>query len=277
MRPLALDLFCGQGGASMGLHRAGFDVVGVDFKRQRHYPFPFVQADALNPPFNLSRFDFIWASPPCQAHTSLRGMWNSRIHKDCISETRAILIASGVPYCMENVPGAPLRSVIKLCGTMFDLQTKCGAELRRHRYFETSFLMFEPECRHGFSVLGVYGGHVRDRCRTVGVYGEGCRDASSDARRDPDDIGVTGHGPHNWKRDGRRVITVTGSTPQQNVERNRIRRTYTADDARDAMGAPWMTIAGLSQAIPPAYGEFIGRAAMAFIRPIANPRGPGTT
>jgi len=163
------------------------------------------------------------------------------------------IATTGIP-----VPGAPLKASLKLCGTMFGLQTPCGAELRRHRYFETSFLVMQPECRHGASVLGVYGGHVRDRCRTVGVYGEGCRDVTSDPRRKV--IGVYGHSYN--KSDKRRTITVTGHTPQQNVERNRVRNTYTVDDARAAMGMPWATIAGLSQAIPPAYSEHIGRYAM---------------
>lgn len=229
MKPLALDLFCKAGGASMGLHRAGFEVIGVDIEPQPRYPFQFVQADALNPPFDLSRFDFIWASPPCQAHTPLRKMWNAKPHADRIPETRALLIASGVPYCMENVPGAPLRSTIRLCGTMFDLGTACGAQLQRHRDFET---------RDGSS----------DRRRVIGVYGESIKGTVSDRRR---------------------VITITGQTPQQNVVRNEVRRTYTVHDARAAMGCDWMTIAELSQAIPPAYSEFIGRAAMQYLEKAA--------
>jgi DNA (cytosine-5)-methyltransferase 1 len=223
VRPLALDLFCGAGGASMGLHRAGFDVTGVDIRPQPRYPFRFVRADALNPPFALRSFDFIWASPPCQAHTSLRKMWNAKPHADLIPQTREILTASGVPYAIENVPGSPLRSTVMLCGTMFDLRTDCGAELRRHRFFETNFIILAPQCSHGRAVIGIYGGHVRDRCRT---------------------------------------ITITGHTPQQNVVRNRVRQTFSVDDARGAMGIDWMTMDGLSQAIPPAYSEFIGRAAL---------------
>jgi len=219
----ALDLFCGAGGAAMGLHRAGFDVTGIDNKRQPRYPFRFIQGDALRPPVRLSDFDLIWASPPCQAYTALSKMWNSRKHEDRIPGTRALLDSSGVHYVIENVPGAPLKASLRLCGTMFGLKTPCGAELRRHRYFETSFLVMQPVCNHVRTVIGAYGGHVRDRCRT---------------------------------------ITVTGHTPQQNVERNRVRNTYTADDGRIAMGMPWATLAGLSQAIPPAYAQHIGEYAM---------------
>ena len=207
----------------MGLFRAGFDVIGVDIKPQPRYPFRFVQGDALRPPFDLKLFDFIWASPPCQAHTSLRKMWNSKPHADLIPQTRELLSSLAVPNVIENVPGAPLMSPIRLCGTMFGLCTPCGAELRRHRYFETSFPILTPMCSHTRRVIGVYGGHVRDRCRT---------------------------------------ITVTGHTPQQNVVRNRVRQTFSIEDAKIAMGIDWMTMEGLSQSIPPAYSEYIGRAAL---------------
>jgi DNA (cytosine-5)-methyltransferase 1 len=228
MRPLALDMFCGAGGASMGLHRAGFDVVGVDIRPQPHYPFPFMRADALRPPVDLRTFDFVWASPPCQAHTPLRHV-TGRSYADVIPETRAQLRASGVPYCIENVPGAPLFGTVMLCGTMFGLGVR-DAELRRHRWFETNFLLLQPECRHG-------GGAC------IGVYGKSPENRGAGSAR-------------------YRTITVTGSTPQQNVERNRVRETYSVADAREAMGIDWMPMSGLAQAVPPAYAEFIGRAAM---------------
>lgn len=246
-RPKALDLFCGAGGAAMGLYRAGFDVTGIDIKPMKRYPFRFIQGDALKPPVRLKDFDLIWASPPCQAHTSLSKMWNAREHKSLILETRALL--SGHPMTvMENVVGAPLKSPIHLCGTSFGLGVR-NAELRRHRLFECSFFVLEFQCQHG--------SRVRDCCRTLGVYGEAARLSVDDSRRT---ISVNGHGQFN--ADKRRTITVTGSTPQQNVIRNRVRETYSAADARVAMDIPWMTIAGLSQAIPPAYAEHIGRYAM---------------
>lgn len=136
-RPKALDLFCCAGGASMGLWRAGFDVTGVDIEDQPHYPFPFIRADATA--MSLRGFDFIWASPPCQAHTLAQRI-RKNSHPDLIPVTRAMLKASGAgAWVIENVPGAPLLNPVELCGAMF------GLKVYRHRLFEASFPLTVPE------------------------------------------------------------------------------------------------------------------------------------
>ena len=132
-----LDLFCGAGGAAMGLHRGGFEVVGVDIEPQKNYPFEFHQADAMTYP--LEGFDAYWASPPCQAYTAMR--WRDD-HPDLYAVTRERLVSTGKPYIIENVIGAPYHYGIILCGSMFDLK------VQRHRNFETSWMLFQPLCSH---------------------------------------------------------------------------------------------------------------------------------
>ena len=208
-RPTLLDLFCGAGGATRGYQRAGFTVTGVDHVPQPRYcGDAFVQADALAyVAAHGHEYEVIHASPPCQAYSALKH-FTTREHPMLIDEVRNALRATGRPYMIENVVGAPLDTTVLLCGSMFGLATPCGAQLRRHRLFEASVLLLAPgPCQH----------------------------------------------------EGRRTITVTGSTPQQNVERNWIRETFSVHDARIAMGIDWMGMADLSQAIPPAYTTWIGR------------------
>ena len=144
-------------------------------------------------------------------------------HLDLIPATRAKLKNSGIPYVIENVVGAPLKNPIMLCGTMFNLGTDDGlAELWRHRLFESNVRLTAVRCcthRAKGSVIGVYGGHGRNRRRVV--------------------ITVTGHAGGGSRRDG----TQGFPTAQR----------------REALGIPWMTNAELSQSIPPAYSRFIGR------------------
>lgn len=133
--PRALDLFCCAGGASEGLRRAGFDVVGVDIEPQPQYPFEFHMADAMT--FPLDGFDFIWASPPCQAYTLCQRIQKNK-HPDLVAPTRERLKESGAVWCIENVPGAPLINPVELCGSMFGLETY------RHRLFECSYQLDQP-------------------------------------------------------------------------------------------------------------------------------------
>ena len=140
-RPRLLDLYCGAGGAAMGYHRAGFDVVGVDIDPQPNYPFEFHQADALHAvEHNWQRFHAIHASPPCQRYSDLAHRnGNADAWPDLVDKTRTVIEATGLPYVIENVEGAPLRDPITLCGTMFP-------ELRvlRHRLFESNLPIAAP-------------------------------------------------------------------------------------------------------------------------------------
>lgn len=167
-RPRLLDLFCGAGGAAMGYHRAGFEVVGVDIKPQPNYPFEFIRAEALwfmerliypdyVHDYCLQDFDAIHASPPCQAYSVLRHANPDAEYADLIGPTRTLLEQIALPWVIENVPGAPTRHYIVLCGSMFGLGAN-GRQLRRHRNFETSFPIMSPVCNHEGPVIGVYGG-----------------------------------------------------------------------------------------------------------------------
>lgn len=201
-----LDLFSGAGGAAMGYHRAGFEVLGVDIETQKNYPFKFIQADALEYlTDNGHNFDAIHASPPCQAYSWSAAKWRNRgvVFPDMVDQTRKMLIQSGKPYVIENVPDAPVRGFM-LCGTMF------GLRVLRHRLFECSLfgqtLWDNPgSCSHNGSVRGgqyvTVAGHGGDGCARWAVW---C----------------------------------------------------------DAMGIDWMTKLELTQSIPPAYTEYIGRQMM---------------
>ena len=188
----------------MGYHRAGFDIVGVDIAPQPHYPFDFVQADALAPPFDLSGFDVIHASPPCQAYTSMRNV-SRAVHgslpdrPDLVAVTRAMLEASGVPAVVENVPGAPIKRHLKLCGSMF------GLAVRRHRFFEfvnAPSLMLTPPCQcRGYVAVGVYGDRPDGRpvWRTPGTK-EGTGFAAKSLEHGAE---AMGYGPGEWWGDWR--------------------------------------------------------------------------
>jgi len=140
-----LDLFCCSGGAGVGYHRAGFDVVGVDIDHQEEYPFEFVQGNALEyVKEHGHKFDVIHASPPCQHFTKYKNCRKdiAERYEDLIQPTRDVLQASGKPYVMENVVGSPLLAPITLCGSMF------GLDVRRHRLFESNMELTPPKCDH---------------------------------------------------------------------------------------------------------------------------------
>lgn len=134
-RPILLDLFCCEGGASMGYHRAGFEVVGVDARPMSRYPFAFVQSDAFRAleAGTWRGAAAIHASPPCQAWSRGRLVHKRTDHPELIDPIRRALDAIGLPYVIENVERAPIRADLTLCGSMFE-----GVRVRRHRLFESN-------------------------------------------------------------------------------------------------------------------------------------------
>jgi DNA (cytosine-5)-methyltransferase 1 len=198
----------------MGYARAGFDVVGVDKEPQPRYPSEFVQADAMTYP--LDGFDAVHASPPCQLYSVANNIHGNDAHPDLLPATRARLVDSGLPWVIENVPGAPMTNYVVLCGLAF------GLGVKRHRWFETSFFVFgPPECPAGHpgDWVSVFGHTVLERGHVIGK--------------------AKGGG-------------------------NRIKRRHLGiERGREAMGIDWMNRDELSEAIPPAYTEFIGEQLLA--------------
>jgi DNA (cytosine-5)-methyltransferase 1 len=153
-----LDLFCGAGGASKGYQLAGFEVVGIDIKKGKRYPFQYIQKSVLElTPEDLEPYDLIHSSPPCQLFSATRHLRNAQGKKsdklDFIEPTRKLLIESGKPYIIENVVGAPLMDPVRLCGSSF------GLKVRRHRLFESNMPLKGSECDH------------KAQGRPVGIYG----------------------------------------------------------------------------------------------------------
>lgn len=220
MRPRLLDLFCCAGGAAIGYHRAGFEVVGVDIDPQPNYPFEFVQVDAIrfledllstdlwygdNP---VRRFAAIHASPPCQAHSDLQRQ-SKRFYEDFIPQTRELLIESGLPYVIENVEGAPLHDPIVLCGSAFP-----GLRVLRHRLFESNVPLIAPPhpAKHPL---------VFTHDKRKAHYGLLDQNTS--------------------------FVQVTGGG------------NCSVANKADAMGIDWMTGRELNEALPPAYTQWVGR------------------
>lgn len=224
-RPRLLDLFCGAGGAAMGYHRAGFDVVGVDLHPQPNYPFEFYQADAMAvlnwlngggafaERYYLSNFSALHASPPCQRYSDLAHRnGNAEDWPDLVEPVRdAFRLASWMkdrPWVIENVEGAPLLEPVVLCGTMFP-----GLRVLRHRLFESNVELIAPP--HGDHPL------VFTYDKRKAHYGKLDQDAA--------------------------FVQVTGGG------------NCTVANARAAMGIEWMTKDELNEAIPPAYAEHLGQ------------------
>ena len=206
-RPRLLDLYCKAGGAAMGYHWAGFEVVGVDIEPQPHFPFEFHQADALTYP--LDGFDAYHASPPCQGYSICQNFVRREYPKE-IDGVRHRVIPTGRPFVIENVMGAKkyMLNPLLLCGTIF------GLRVIRHRLFETSPPIYFPlaACAHQYKTA------------------------------------------------------KQGYAPKENEYHCVVGNCGGAASARKAMGIDWMSRDENSQAVPPAYTEYIRKDLMEHLK-----------
>lgn len=215
-KPRLLDLCCKEGGATRGYQLAGFHVTGVDKDPQpRYVGDEFIRGDALDVLRNaefVAGFDAVHASFPCQAF--LEGTLAPARHvPDLVTPGRPLLMATGLPWVMENVKRSPLdphRSIL-LCGEMFRLRTI------RERLFEPSpgLMLTAPP-------------HVLPHRQR------------------------TAHKQRKLRWEQGWHASITGDIG-----------VYMGPEA---MGIDWMTGNGLSEAIPPAYAEWVGRQLLAHLR-----------
>jgi len=227
-RPKVLDLFCGAGGIAKGYADAGFEVVGVDYMPQPSFPFAFVQADAIDYLVehwdDLGQYAFIHASPPCQAYSVSTFPMRSRDrHPDLLPIIRDLLAATGRPYVIENVPGAPMRRDLILFGWMF------GLPVIRQRWFEMSgYWVMQPQ---GVKPKGT--AHAGDFVTVAGKgHSYNCKQGHN--------------GPEAAQE--RRLKCWKGSV---------------LETWRHAMVTPWMqTRQEIANSIPPPYSKFIGDSIM---------------
>lgn len=233
-KPIALDICCRKGGATKGLQRAGFYMIGVDIDPQPGYPGDaFIQADGLQVLDTLARLGYvwfagfgkitpalIWQSWPCQEGnaatigTNASKGWGGG-HEQFIPRARALSDRIGIPYVLEQ-PASSRKGLIRrdltLCMDTFkgDMPPPW---VQKHRSFELSGFTVPqpPHRRHEGYVRGWRHGEYRDG-PYVAAYGKG-----------------GGKG--------------------------------TVAEIQHAQQMPWVTDHfDLCEAIPPAYSEYIGRA-----------------
>ena len=211
----------------MGFHRAGWDVYGADLKRQPRYPFPFFEVDVLEiPDWFLAGFDAIAASPPCQFGTVMRhapGAKGERGHLNLIPPIRTMLIRSGKPYIIENVVG--VRDHLINPVSLF------GQMFDLHMVTSTG-QRFDLDRERLFETnWGLTPPRYPGRPNPVAnVFGGHLRNRSA------------AHG-------GRGTVCFPGE------DRPAL--------ARQLFQMPWASMAGISESVPPAYAEHIGRQLLA--------------
>ena len=232
-RPLLLDLFCGAGGAAMGYSRAGFDVVGVDLSPQPRYPFRFIQGDALR----------------ALEHLRNRGVLEVRQADGTLVDVGPFAAIHASPPCHAYSTGTqhrknqgivypdllpPTQALLPLLALPYVIENVPGARKILHDPILLCGGMFD---------LGV----TRHRYFEVNFLVEPPAHTCNGDQVDRDAVSITRHGPPaRWYRKNPGAV-------------------FNIRQWHDAMGIDWMNRRPLTQAIPPAYTEFLGRQLLAHL------------
>lgn len=168
-----LDLFCGGGGASLGYHRAGFEVTGVDINPTvaTNYKFDFICADVLSflrKKEHFAEFDFIHANLPYPLYPSEKD-------RDMVRFIVKALELSDKLFCVCSVPTAPIRRDLVLDGRMF------GLKVIRNRVFQfhDEILVLHPhiagnktlKAKNGELVIAASNSRSKDQQKLLGFEG----------------------------------------------------------------------------------------------------------
>ena len=239
--PTALVTFCGQGGTSEGVRRAGGAAHGQDARDQPRYRSRFgadsftqgdsADASSVRDLRRRSRAFVTLASPPCQEYSTSR-MRGKASEEALIEQTRDALQEAGGLHAIENVMGAKTDLRAHACllrGSFF------GLHVDRPRLFEANFDLRIDEALRvpGLRLRQQTCLGIRRRWRRIDPFGR------------PSQIDCCGGN----------LWAVQGDKPLR----------CTVCECADAMGldTDHMDYAGMSQAIPPAYGEYVfAQAAM---------------
>lgn len=225
-RPVLLDLYCCAGGAAAGYHRAGFDVIGVDIEPRPNYPFTFIKADALQVLSDLDRYAF----------AAFDAIHTSPPCQEANPLTRGTNQANG--WGAEHVQLVPeTRRLLEATGLPYVIEQPIGSKMiRRDVMLCMDMFPVDPPrvWRHrDFEVSG-FAVPQPEHAKHVGRV----RGWRHGVRHDGDYVAAYGNG-------GGKA---------------------TVPEMQHALGIDWTDVREeLTEAIPPAYTEHIGRALMSHL------------
>ncbi len=288
----ALDLFCGVGGATLGLLRAGFEVAaGVDMDEETAHAYecmtgvPSIAASVGDlRPGDVPAFDVVWASPPCQPYSGRKRLGSADPRDGVGSLMSFVERFRPAEIIVEEVPGflSSARTMLKrLWALGYTVQRRVlnaawyGVPQRRRRAF---FVAVRGQAWRPFpwpldsvepvgwdSVVEWSEAHRKDWPRWI----------TSRLERPARNVLI--HPQLNGGRERRTLGVYPAGAPAPTVTVNGIRRGFHAADGegrtyllaeRNAarfQGLPWpdgmaLTDEWIGNAVPPLMAEAVGRA-----------------